>query len=197
MMTYTIFNIPLLKHLFRWISLFTLYVMGWKTQGKTPASGKYVLVAAHHTSNWDLLFTILTSFSLNIRVYWLGKETLFANPLLGFVMRWLGGISVDRSKSTNAVDQIVRKFNEKDELVITISPAGTRSKIKKWRSGFYHIAKNAGIPIVLGFIDYSRKIGGIGPEMYVTGDYDSDMEKIKAFYKDKEGKYADKQFSYK
>jgi len=197
MMTYTIFNSPLLKHIFRWIALFFLYVTGWKTEGRIPKSKKYVLVAAHHTSNWDLLYTILTAFSLKIKVYWLGKETLFKNPIYGYVMRWLGGIPVNRSESTNVVDQIVQKFNECDELAITISPAGTRSKIKKWRSGFYHIAKNAGIPIVLGFVDYSRKIGGIGPEIYVTGDYDSDMELIKEFYKDKQGKHADRQFSYK
>lgn len=196
-MTYTIFNSPLLKHLFRWISLFILYVTGWKTEGRTPDSKKYVLVAAHHTSNWDLLFTILTAFSLKIKVYWLGKDTLFKNPVSGFVMQWLGGIPVDRSRSTNMVDQIVKKFNECEELAITISPAGTRSKIKKWRSGFYHIAKNAGVPIVLGFLDYNRKIGGIGPEIYVTGNYDSDMELIKDFYKDKQGKHVNKQLSYK
>jgi len=194
-MTYTIFNSPIVRHLFRWMSLVILHMTGWKTGGKTPQSKKYVLVAAHHTSNWDLLYTILTAFSLNINLYWLGKDTLFKKPLAGPLMRWLGGIPVDRKKSTNVVDQIVQKFNQNKELVITISPAGTRSKIKKWRSGFYHIAKNAGIPIVLGYVDYSRKIGGVGPEVYLTGNYDQDMEKIKSFYKDKKGKHSEKQFT--
>jgi 1-acyl-sn-glycerol-3-phosphate acyltransferase len=175
----------------RWFSLIVLKITGWRMHGRLPATPKFVLVGAPHTSNWDLPYALFIIFVLRGKIYWLGKESLFHRPLKGF-FKWLGGIPIDRSKSKNVVAQSIQQFHQNEKLILTIAPEGTRSRVKKWKTGFYHIAKGANVPIVLGFLDYQRKTGGIGPVIYPTGNIEADMETIRAFYDGITGKFPEK-----
>ncbi len=171
-----------------WTGLMFLKMLGWRVEGEIPPIKKFVMIAAPHTTNWDFPITLALSFALMVKVYWMGKATIFRWPF-GEICRWLGGIPVDRSQSQNIVEQSVNTFNESDKLIIIIPPEGSRKKVSYWKTGFYHIARGANVPIVLGFLDYRRKVGGIGPTFYTTGRIEEDMQKIKAFYATVTGKY--------
>ena len=150
-----------------------------------------MLIAAPHTSNWDLPYTLMVGFALRLNLYWMGKESIFRPPF-GAFMRWLGGISVDREKSTNLVAASVEALRAADGRVqLTVPPEGTRSKARYWKTGFYHIAQGAQVPIVMAYMDYSRKRAGLGPVFHPTGDIERDMEAIKAFYAPFKGKNPD------
>lgn len=118
----------------------------------------------------------------------MGKDTIFSKPF-GSLMKWFGGVPVDRSTSNNVVDQSIQMLKQHDNLVLTVPPSGTRSRVTHWKTGFYHIANGANVPIVLGFLDYRRRIGGLGPSIRTTGDIEADMAVISAFYADITGKY--------
>ena len=193
-MNYTIFDTPVVRTLVRWFSIVFLWINGWRTQGALPAAPKMVMIAAPHTSNWDLPYMLFTAFVLRAKLYWMGKETIFNWPF-GGLFKWLGGIPIDRSKSNNVVDQSIAHFAKNDKLVLTVPPAGTRKRVLNWKTGFYHIANGAGVPIVMGFLDYKKKIGGIGPVLYPTGDIEADMNAIRTFYQDISGKYPLKSIS--
>ena len=190
-MNYTIFDTPVLNIFLRWFSIVVLKITGWRTHGRLPATPKFVIVGAPHTSNWDLPYGLFIIFVLRGKIYWLGKESLFRRPFKGF-FKWLGGIPIDRSKSKNVVAQSIQQFNQNKTMILTIAPEGTRSRVKKWKTGFYHIAKGANVPIVLGFLDYRRKAGGIGPVIYPTGNIEADMKTIRAFYDGISGKFPEK-----
>jgi len=149
------------------------------------------MIAAPHTSNWDFPVMMFIAFKLKGKLYWMGKDTIFRKPFKG-LFKWLGGIPINRSRSNNVVGQMVDIFNETDRLILTIPPSGTRKKVRKWKSGFYHIASGANIPVVLGFLDFKRKTGGIGPVVLLTGDMEQDMMVISSFYADIEGKHPQK-----
>jgi 1-acyl-sn-glycerol-3-phosphate acyltransferase len=165
-----------------------LWVYGWKVEGALPPSVKGVAIAAPHTSNWDLPFMLAVSFQLGVRPSWLGKRELFRWPFGGF-MRWLGGLPVDRSSRSNLVAQVVERFDEVDRLFLVIPPSGTRGRAVHWKSGFYHVARGAGVPILCAFLDYRRKVGGVGPIFVPTGDVRADMGLIRAFYAGVTGLY--------
>jgi 1-acyl-sn-glycerol-3-phosphate acyltransferase len=190
-MNYTMFDTPVLKTALRYISLAFLKIMGWKVEGRMPDVSKCVMIAAPHTTNWDFPITMSIALVLDIKVYWMGKASLFSRPF-GGIMRWFGGIAVDRSRANNVVSATVDVFNNHDRLVIIIPPEGTRGKVVYWKTGFYRIANGAGIPIVLGYLDYRRKAGGIGPMIMPTGDIEADMAEICAFYAGISGKYPEK-----
>jgi len=156
-------------------------------EGRLPQISKFVLVGAPHTSNWDLPFTLLMAFAFRARIHWLGKRAIFRRPFKGF-FQWLGGIPVQRSRSQNLVEQSIQQFQHNEKLILTIAPSGTRKSVVKWKSGFYHIACGAKVPIVLGFLDYQRKVGGFGPLVYPTGNFLADMKTISAFYDGVSGK---------
>ncbi len=189
-MHYTIFETPVIGSFFRMVSRVCLKAMGWRVQGELPCLPKYVIIAAYHTSNWDFVIGILTAFVLKIRIYWIGKDNLFKPPFDRF-FRWIGGIPINRSKSQRMVDRIIQVFHEHENLIIALAPEGTRKKAGYWKTGFYHIAAGAGVPIVLAFIDYPSKTCGIGPTLVPTGDIDSDMAVIESFYSGITGKYPD------
>lgn len=157
-----------------------------------PPSKKYVLIGAPHTSNWDFVVGLLALWALGIRARWLGKKELFRPPL-GLLMRLLGGIPVDRSRRNNLVDQVVEVFRREEEIAILITPEGTRGKAPYWRTGFYHMALKAGVPIALGYVDFRRKEVGIGAYLWPTGDLRRDFAGIRAFYQDKTGLRPEKQ----
>jgi 1-acyl-sn-glycerol-3-phosphate acyltransferase len=164
-----------------------LRLLSWKLDVIYPESPKFVLVGAPHTSGWDLLFALLLMHGAGIKMYWVGKDTIFRWPL-GILMRWLGGIPVNRRSRNNFVQQVVDIFDQSDELVIAIAPEGTRSNAKYWKTGFYYIALGAGVPIALGFIDYGGKAVGVGPTVIPSGDIEADFVRIKEFYTGIEGK---------
>jgi 1-acyl-sn-glycerol-3-phosphate acyltransferase len=191
-MKYTIFDVPVLRGLLRGLSVLYLKIIGWRKEGDLPDIPQYVIIVAPHTSNWDFPIGLAFAFALKIRGYWLGKDSLFRWPFRGF-FRWLGGIPIDRSRSSDVVAQMVQIFKERAKLTMVVAPEGTRKKVTYWKSGFYHIARGANVPIVLAFLDYLRKTGGIGPVLNLTGDIEADMESIRAFYSTVKGKYPEKQ----
>ena len=165
-----------------------LFLMRWNIKGSLPDTDKFVLIAAPHSSNWDFVFFMLVIFRLKIPVNWMAKHTLFARPFKWLLIK-LGGIPIDRTIKGNTVRTMIRAFAESDRLILTIAPSGTRSKTRTWKTGFYHIAFQAGVPIVCGYIDYPNRTVGIGPTFYPTGKIDTEMIKIQDFYKPFSGKY--------
>lgn len=180
---HTLFNTPVVTPLLRLFSKACMGLLGWRIVGTLPeASPKAVLIAAPHTSNWDLPYSLMTCFVLGIRPYWLGKASLFHFPFRG-PMRWLGGIGVDRSRSQNLVASAIEGFSQHEgPLLLMIPPEGTRSKVKEWKTGFYFIAQGAGVPIVMAYMDHGKKEAGLGPILATTGDVQADMATVKAFY---------------
>lgn len=167
-----------------------LRLAGWAPEGEPPAARAYVLIAAPHTTNWDLLYFLANAWAFGISPSWMGKHTLFRGPL-GPVMRWLGGIPVDRARAGGLVAQMSLAFVRWPDLVLTVPPEGTRSRALFWRSGFYQIALAAKVPIVMGYLDYARRRGGLGPTL-IPGDLRADMDAIRAFYADKRGKHPER-----
>ena len=183
----TMFSTLVIKDILWLISKLFLWITGWKVVGAVPKDKKFVMIAAPHTSNWDLPYMLAICFVLKARPYWMGKEQIFKFPFKG-LMKWTGGIPIDRSKTNNVVDATAEIMRNSDELIVTIPPEGTRSKVKYWKSGFYHIANLSEVPIVMGFLDYKKKEGGIGEMIQPTGNLEEDMVKIKAFYQPIRGK---------
>ena len=186
----TIFTTPVVRTIMRGFSIAFLKLNGWKVVGSLPAEAtKCVLIAAPHTSNWDLPYTLMVSFVLRLNIYWMGKQSIFKPPFRG-VMAWLGGIPVNREQSNNLVASSAQAIQSADGPVqLAVPPQGTRSKTLYWKTGFYYIALQAGVPIVMAYMDYSTKRAGLGPIFRPTGDIDKDMETIKAFYAPFKGKH--------
>jgi 1-acyl-sn-glycerol-3-phosphate acyltransferase len=149
------------------------------------------MIVAPHTSNWDMPIGMAIVFAFKLKLNWLAKESLFRWHFGGLI-RWLGGIPINRSKSCDVVARSIQTFKDKKKMVIVVAPEGTRKKANYWKTGFYHIAIGANVPIVMGFIDYARKVGGIGPTLIPTGDIEFDMQKIRCFYDEITGKIPDK-----
>jgi 1-acyl-sn-glycerol-3-phosphate acyltransferase len=190
-MRYTLFDTPVISPLIRGLAFSFLKVFGWRLEGRLPDVDKLVVIAAPHTSNWDLPVLLSLAFALRAKACWLGKHSLFRWPF-GFLFRWMGGIPVYRSTSQNMVSQSVEMFRNSEKLILTIPPEGTRSKVSYWKTGFYYIALGAEIPISMAFIDYKRKASGVGPTLYPTGNIEADMEVIRNFYATVTAKYPDK-----
>jgi 1-acyl-sn-glycerol-3-phosphate acyltransferase len=163
-------------------------MFGWRVEGSLPAGTKAIAIAAPHTSNWDLPFMLAVSYVLGVKPSWLGKRQLFRNPF-GWLMRRLGGIPVDRDRRTNLVQQVVDYFGTVDQLFLVIPPSATRKRSTHWKSGFYHIARGGAVPIICTFLDYRRKVGGVGPTIVPSGDVRADMRVIREFYAPITGKY--------
>lgn len=185
----TIFTTPVVDTLLRAFSITFLKLTGWRVEGALPAhAARSVLIAAPHTSNWDLPYTLMVAFALRLNICWMGKQSIFRAPF-GGVMRWLGGIEVNREQSTNLVVASAQAIRAADgPLQLIVPPEGTRSKTRYWKTGFYYIAREAQVPIVLAYMDYQRKVSGLGPVFEPTGDVDADMAAIKAFYAPFKGK---------
>ena len=193
-MHHTIFETPVVNTAMRGLSRAGLRMMGWRTEGLTPeqiaAYPKFVLIAAPHTSNWDFPITLMVCFVLRMNVYWMAKASLFAWPI-GWLSRWLGGIAIDRSASNNTVQNTIDAFAAREKLAVIVAPEGTRGKVTHWKTGFYHMAHGAGVPIALAYLDFKHKAGGIGRMFQTTGDIAADMAEIQQFYSGITGKNRD------
>ena len=186
-MRLTVFNTPVISQVLALFARLCLLLTGWTVEGSKPRVPRYVLIAAPHTSNWDFFIGLAVGLSCGIRCHWLGKNTLFWGPM-GPVMRWLGGIPVDRTKRNSLVEQTICCFKGNRELGLVVCPEGTRSKGDRWRTGFYHIAKGADIPIVLAYIDFGKKTAGFGPVFKPGSNMEKDLATIQSFYENIQGK---------
>ncbi len=188
----TIFNTPILTPVLRLLAGLLLKLHGWKVVADERALKlkKYVMLGAPHTSNWDGYFFILAALKLKVTPQWMGKDKLFKFPL-GGTMRWFGGIAVDRSKSNNLVEATVNQYKARDALIIAVPPEGTRGRAERWKTGFYHIARGAAVPVVCGFINFPKKEVGLGPAMEMGENLARELARLGAFYADKIGKYPE------
>lgn len=159
-----------------------LKLSGWKIEGQLPALDKFVVIGAHHTSNWDFVAFLAAKFVLRLNARWFGKHTLFNGPLGGLMRRW-GGIPIQRHLKLNTVDQAIQAFREHREFMLIIAPEGTRKKVDRWRMGFYHIARGAGVPVVPAALDYENRRIVIGEPFWPTGNEDADLCSLIGFYR--------------
>jgi 1-acyl-sn-glycerol-3-phosphate acyltransferase len=156
-------------------------LLGWKYIGELPPGRKFVIIAAPHTSNIDFPVGFAVALHMRLRITIIAKAALFEGPF-GWVMKYLGGRPLDRNSSKDLVGQIVQAFDEADEMMMVIAPEGTRSKSERWKTGFYHIALKAQVPIIFGVLDFGHKEVGVKGSLIPSGDYEADMKKIAAVY---------------
>ncbi len=185
------YNTPGIRPLLKSLCAISLKLTGWRLKGNMPSEAKYVLVAVPHTSNWDFPISLTMAFVFGFDMHWMGKDALFKS-WRGPIMKWMGGIPINRKCANNVVAQTIDAFNKTDRLVIAVPPEGTRSRVATWKTGFYHIAMGANIPIALAFLDYKRKTGGFLSTFYPTGDITVDIKKIRSHYIGICGKHANK-----
>ena len=156
-------------------------IVRWDLVEKMPPEPKYVLVGAHHTSNWDWVIGFFMMAALGLKPRWVGKDTLFCG-LAGPIMRWTGGVSVVRGAKDNFTSQVVKIYKESKEMVIALAPEGTRKHVDHWKTGFYYIAEGAQVPIAMAFVDYEHKACGIGGYFMPSESLEEDMKILKEFY---------------
>ena len=186
-----ILGYPKVNFIVRWINKFTFALTTWKLDDSLPNDPKSVLIFAPHTTNWDFIIMLLAAFAIGIRPQWIGKHTIFKGPLNWFFSA-LGGIPLDRSKKSNMVEQSVTTIKERDQIMVTLAPEGTRSEVDHWKSGFYHIANLTQVPIHFAYIDFPTKTAGFTGGFMPSGDIDADLKIIQDFYADKRGKFPEK-----
>ena len=158
-----------------------LAMVGWRIEGEIPNLRKFVIAVAPHTSNWDFVVGMAAMFALDLRLTFIGKHTLFAGPLAPF-LRWMGGVPVDRSSPHGVVGDSVRAFAEVDRRVLAIAPEGTHKPVPHFKSGFLHIARGAGVPVLLAALDYGTHCVRLGPLLSPGPDVDAERERIEAFF---------------
>ena len=171
------------KKLARWL----LGALGWRLEGIRPVQPRYVLIAAPHTSNWDLPLMLVFGAAFELEIRWMAKHSLFYPPV-GWILRALGGMPVYRHEKRNLVDSMADAFQAASSLVLVVPTEGTRERTDYWKSGVYHIARKAGVPIVPSFLDFGKKRGGFGPAFYPTGEVAADMQHFRDFYLGMRGK---------
>ncbi len=191
----TLFNTPGLTPLFRLLARLLLRLGGWQLRGALPRDQSFVVIAYPHTSNWDVPFTLAVSLVFGLHIHWMGKSSLFRGPA-GPLMKWLGGIPIELKQSRNVVQQMVDAFDACDELVVVISPEANRAYVETWRTGFYRIAEGAGVPIVLGFLDFYSREGGYLGSFRPSGDLERDLAELRSAYRGIEGKYPTQSVIY-
>ncbi len=177
----TIFNTPILSLFLRFLSNSIMRLFGWRVEGKLPDLPKYIIIGAPHTSSWDFVLFLGVIFRLKVSVRYMGKAELFRKPF-GWFFYWCGGIPVDRSKSQGLVEQMVAACEKSDKFILTIAPEGTRHHVTEWKMGFYHIAKAAGIPLVMAIVDGKHKTMRVGQVFHLTENMDADIKAIKGYF---------------
>ena len=164
-----------------WLGRTLLRLMGWRMEGELPKLDKFVVIGAHHTSNWDFVLFIALKFMLRLNARWFGKHSIFCWPFGDLLRRW-GGIPIHRHLQLNMVDQAVQSFRDNREFMLGLSPEGTRKKVERWKMGFYHIACGAGVPIVPAALDYGQRRIVIGPAFQPTGAEAADLQAMLALF---------------
>jgi 1-acyl-sn-glycerol-3-phosphate acyltransferase len=162
-----------------------LHLAGWRVDDPVPREKKYVALAYPHTSNWDGALLLALTRSVGMHISWMIKNDWVRGPM-GVALRRTGAIAVNRKGAHNLVDKMVEEFKSRDELALFIPPEGTRRRAERWKSGFYHIARGANVPVIPAYLDYRQKRGGFGPAIHLTGNVRDDMDKIRAYYKDRD-----------
>ena len=158
----------------------------WTLKTEPAPTQPTVLIGAPHTSNWDFVFMLAIAWKLGVNIRWLGKKSLFTG-WRGPIMRGLGGIAVDRSDPARVVGEVVERVRSGEVFGLVVTPDGTRGGNTHWKSGFYRIARETGMPVTLGYVDRTTRTTGLGPTLELTGDVRADMDRIRAFYADKAG----------
>jgi 1-acyl-sn-glycerol-3-phosphate acyltransferase len=164
-----------------WIGKLVFTIFGWDFKNEFPNIPKFLVIIGPHTSNWEFVFGIAAIFILGARISWMGKKTIFRKPF-GGIVRWLGGIPIDRSSSHGVVDTMINQYKNLDGFILAIAPEGTRKKVGKWKSGFYHIATGAGVPILMACFDYQNKIISFGPLITPSGNLNADIEAMQLIF---------------
>lgn len=165
-----------------WIGRTALRLAGWRIAGRLPDAPRYVLIVAPHTSNWDFFVGLAAKFELGLEAAWLGKHTLFRGPV-GWMLRGLGGIPVDRSRPDGTVEAVLAQMQGRDRFVLALAPEGTRRRIEGWKSGFYRIAVSAQVPILPVSFDWSTRTIDLGTPFAPSGDAASDIPRLRALYR--------------
>lgn len=172
----------------RWVGRLGLRLLGgWKIEGELPSTRQAIIPVAPHTSNWDFFIGVFVMLALGLNLSFLGKHTIFRFPV-NRLLRWLGGIPVDRRSSQGVVGEMVKQFNEHPRLVLALSPEGTRTKVTEWKKGFLHIAKTTGVPVIPIALDFGRKVLEITPALMITGEIDTELARVKQAVAHAQGK---------
>jgi 1-acyl-sn-glycerol-3-phosphate acyltransferase len=184
---------PLVRGLSAWLGAALLTAFKWKVVLAQPVPDRCVILFYPHTTNWDTPIGLCVKFMTGLEVHYAGKDSLFGVPILGsLLLRW-GGVPVNRRERTGFIDQMRALFKERTTFRLAIAPEGTRSRTEYWRSGFYHLAREARVPLALGYIDYPKREVGVGAYVELTGDVVADMAELRAFYAGKRGLYPMRQ----
>lgn len=176
------------NRLSQWMGRTYLAMTAWGFRGALPDLPKFVIIVAPHTSNWDFMVGMGTVFALGLRVSFLVKHTMFWEPM-GTYLRWLGAVPIDRRAAHGSVGEAIEAFHTREKFVLAITPEGTRRRVARWKTGFYHIALGANVPIVPVGFDYGRKQVRIGLPLLPTGNLEGDVAQLRAFFDDVTGKY--------
>lgn len=174
------------------VSGWILGLFGWSAHAEFPSEEKYVVIVAPHTSNWDFILGLLAAWNLQIKAHWLGKHTIFRGPL-GWYLRKIGGLPVERSKTLNVIQEMADSFTTAKRPILALAPEGTRARLEYWRTGFYHIARSANVPIALAYIDYPARRIALEKTLWPGEDIDQVFDEIRAFYAGHRGRYPEKE----
>lgn len=172
----------------RWLGRTVLEILGWRVEGTIPDLKRLIVIGAPHTSNWDFVLAMASFLGLNLRIRWMAKHRIF-KPGITWFMEWLGGIPTDRRNPKMIVDNVARLAEKENGVIIGLTPEGTRKKVEKWKTGFLRIAKSLDCPILMIGVNYVDKIVVIGDLFHPTGDNDSDLQAIRQYYEQFQGKF--------
>jgi 1-acyl-sn-glycerol-3-phosphate acyltransferase len=192
-MSFSLIDRPLVPGWLPRLGAWLLRRAGWRVVLVQPVPRRCVAIFYPHTSNWDVVVGLCAKFMLGLEIRFVGKDTLFAVPVIGPLLARWGGVPVDRNAPAGFVRQMEHAFARNDDFRLAIAPEGTRGRTECWKSGFYRLARAARVPIALAYIDYPRREIGVGAYVDLTGRLDEDMARIRAFYAGKQGRHADKQ----
>lgn len=180
-----------LADLARLICAAYLRLTGWRVCGDWPDLGKAVLVAAPHTSNWDGVNMLATAGFYRVKLRWMGKKSLTQGPF-GWLIKWLGCVPIDRSAANDVVRAMADAFAAEERMILAVPPEGTRSAVREWKTGFYHIARAAGVPLILSVLDYGSKTVRLAAVITPSGNYEADLPIIQSHYANAVGRHPEK-----
>jgi len=192
----TIFDGIFVKHILKFIFKSWFRIFGWKTINLMP-DGAGITIAAPHTSNWDVFYAMGAAIIFDIKIYFSIKESWCRVPVIGKIILWMGAIPINRSSKGQGQVELIRKFVERhkgERIFFLFTPEGTRGKVEKWKTGFYHVAQDCGLPIFLAMVDYQDKISGVFHSYQLTNDKDQDIKAIQASYSSICGRFPEKQY---